>query len=70
MHTDTARAQRRRSNDPPPCPTGQIDSQLFELAIEVSSFEARALSDPGHAALLAHQMMLKVHPLKHVARFT
>jgi hypothetical protein len=47
---------------------GQVDAQLLELAVQVRALQAGLLGDPGHAAVLARQVMLEIGALERVAR--
>jgi len=43
---------------------GELDAELLELAIQVSAFEAGAVSHAGHAVVLTRQVELEVDALE------
>lgn len=49
---------------------GQVNTQLFELAIQMRAFQPSFFSNTRHAAVFLPQMIFKIETFKFITRFT
>ena len=61
---EQSRITNRRTKKQSACATGQRDTQLFELAVEVGTLEPGLFGNPAHVSTLPGDVVFEIHALE------